>query len=119
METAWGPERTPEMGSARIGQPAAAAKRSATSGDTLQPHPATSSPLGVAAIAAASPSNSSASGSAGPTTVVTHGRPPGRPSSTTTSSPGTSGSRKARLRWTGPAGGPDASATDRAATDRQ
>jgi hypothetical protein len=51
------------------------------------------------------------------TDVVCQGAPPSLPSGSGPGAP-TSGSRKARLRCTGPGGGPIASSTARAASDR-
>ena len=120
------PRRAPDSGSASTGQPLAAANTSTAAGSRSAPHPATSSPLGLARTASASSATSPGAADRIPAGVAVHGAPPARPSTgspASRASPsaagGTSGSAKARLRWTGPAGGPVASAHARLASERQ
>jgi hypothetical protein len=126
VETAAVPRRAPDSGSASTGQPLAAANASTAAGSRSAPHPATSSPLGLARTASASSATSPGAGDRTPAGVAVHGAPPARPSvgsparrASPSTAVGTSGSAKARLRCTGPAGGPVASAQARLASERQ
>ena len=74
---------------------------------------------GRADRAAASASSIPSLGARTPGARAVHGRPSERPGASTSGEPvGTSGSRNGRLQCTGPAGGPSASATVRAAIAR-
>ncbi len=120
VDTAFRPVRSPDSGSAIRGQPAARANASATPGSTPAPHPATTRPRGCARTSAAKRAASAAAGSRCAGDVRIQGAPPARPGVSNRSAPvGTSGSRKGRLRCTGPAGGPDAYAAARLASARQ
>ena len=129
MEIAAGPRRAPDSGSASTGQPLAAANASAAAGSRSAPQPATSTPLGLARTASARPATSPGAADRTPAGAAVQGAPPARPAAGSPPSrggpsaadgpSGTSGSAKARLRWTGPAGGPVASAQARLARDRQ
>ena len=108
--------RQPDRGSASTGQPAAAASACTASGSPA-PAPATITPR-CWSRPAASASSWSRSSAGRPLTAWYHGRPSGRPGGRSPASP-TSGSRKGRLRWTGPGHGPAASASARDTSDRQ
>ena len=105
--------RSPEIGSASTGQPAASAKRMSVAARPPRPirRPR---PAPVSATSARGRRACRRSGARTPGARAVHGRPSDRPGASTSGSPlGTSGSRNGRLRCTGPAGGPDAVA-DRA-----
>ena len=112
----------PRAGPRAPASPAAAAKRSAVVGvDARRPTPrrAPRSGPGAPARRRARRSPRRVRRPAARPSETVHGRPSARPGASTSGSPvGTSGSRNARLRCTGPAGGPAASATARAATAR-
>ena len=115
--------RRPERGSARIGQPSAAAMSETASG---LPHPAPARtsprPPGRRTPPATRDRTHASSGSGSPPTTACQGAPSPRPAGTPPPAAGSpsNGSRKGRLTWTGP--GPDGperdSATIRAANDR-
>ena len=108
--------RQPDRGSASTGQPAAVASACTASGSPA-PAPATITPR-CWSRPAASASSWSWSSAGRPLTAWYHGRPAGRPGGRSPAWP-TSGSRKGRLRWTGPGQGPTASASARETSDRQ
>jgi hypothetical protein len=115
--------RAPERGSASTGHPRESDSASTASGSP-HPAPATISPRRARSNVPdwKRSLNAPSGGGTRPWTTWCHGRPLGRPGLTPPPAAGSprSGSRKGRLRWTGP--GPPApevaSATDRAASDR-
>ena len=108
--------RQPERGSASTGQPVAAARACTTAGSPAPCAGDDDAPLLVEQQRPARPACAAGS-AAGDSTTRCHGAPPGRPSGSGPGSP-TSGSRKGRLRWTGPGRSPVASATARAPSER-
>ncbi len=119
----WGPVRSPDSGSARIGNPVASARRQRTAasrGSSSGPatiSPRLPSPPAGAMRRAASRSIASASSDLRPATRVVNGSDGG--SASIVSGPsGSSGSRNGALIWTGPAGPAIAVATARPATER-
>src|SRR5690606_5926277 len=93
VTTAFGAPRTPEVGSARIGQPSRAASAATAAGSAPDRPPATITPR-----------CRSSSGATGPLLATARGTGSGGPIGAGTVPTGPSnGSRNGRLRWTGPA----------------
>ena len=124
VERSCGPQRTPDVGSASTGQPAAAASaghRARPAGSALGPH--TITPRGAPRTStSAIRSTSAESGSASGSCTRTHGHPSSRPcqsaASSESSRTGASGSRSGKFRCTGPGRPPRAVAYARQASAR-
>ena len=110
--------RAPDRGSASRGHPRAEASATTAAGSP-QPAPATSTPRAPRRAVSATAATAPAGAAPGSRTTLCQGPPSDLPGSVPDTAP-SNGSRKARLRWTGPGpcGPATASATDRAANER-
>ncbi len=120
-ERSCGPQRTPDSGSARIGNPLASARRASAAGSAGSScGPAMMSPRRAPARRSARSATAAAARIRGPARTSVNGRVGAASSGAGVrrSPSGISGSRNGMLRWTAPAGPASAVATARPATER-